>query len=255
MSTYATYSPAIQQFLQQKQLTAFDLQAILFDMDGVLFDSMPIHAKSWTQALIEMGVVFTEEESYLHEGRTGSGTIQIVFRRCLGRDATEEEIQRIYKRKSDLFEASPEAPVMPGAGELLEQVKANGLQRILVTGSGQKTLLARLNHFFPDQFTRGKMVTAFDVTIGKPHPEPYLQGLKKAGLEAGQAIVIENAPLGIESAKAAGLFTVAVNTGKLDDKYLLDAGADLLFQGVTALNEAWPELLTAFRNTIRSLTL
>jgi HAD superfamily hydrolase (TIGR01509 family) len=249
MPSSASYSSALLKYLQQKELTAFDLQAILFDMDGVLFDSMPIHAKSWTKALIEMGVEFTEEESYLHEGRTGSGTIQIVFHRCLGRDATEEEIQRIYKRKSDLFEASPEAPVMPGARELLEQVKADGLQRVLVTGSGQKTLLARLNHFFPDQFTRGKMVTAFDVTIGKPHPEPYLQGLKKAGIKPHQAIVVENAPLGVESAKAAGLFTIAVNTGKLDDKHLLDAGADLLFQGMQALSGAWPELLTAFRCT------
>jgi len=92
------------------------------------------------------------------------------------------------------------------------------------------------------------MVTAFDVTIGKPHPEPYLQGIKKAGVHTNNAIVVENAPLGVQSAKAAGLFTIAVNTGKLEDHHLLDAGADLLFDSMNALNEAWPELLKAFQN-------
>ncbi len=248
MSSDSTiYSSAIRAFMNQNGLTRFDLQAVLFDMDGVLFDSMPIHAISWTTALLEMGVDFTEKEGYLNEGRTGSGTIQLVFQRCLGRDATETEIQQIYKRKSDLFESFPKAPVMPGAKELLERVKCDGLQRILVTGSGQKTLLARLNHHFPGQFTKEKMVTAYDVSIGKPHPEPYLQGLKKAASTNAQAIVVENAPLGVESAKAAGLFTIAVKTGKLDDHHLLDAGADLLFQGMPALYEAWPMLLQTFR--------
>jgi HAD superfamily hydrolase (TIGR01509 family) len=248
-SNSIVYSNAIQKFLLQQKLECFDLQAVLIDMDGVLFDSMPIHATSWTQALLEMGVDFSEKEGYLNEGRTGSGTINLVYQRSLGRDATENEIQQIYKRKSELFESFPKAPVMPGAKELLEHLKEDGLQRILVTGSGQKSLLTRLNNHFPNQFTRDKMVTAYDVTIGKPHPEPYLQGLKKAKATLSQAIVIENAPLGVESAKAAGIFTIAVKTGKLDDHHLLDAGADLLFQGMPALYQAWPQLLQAFRHT------
>jgi HAD superfamily hydrolase (TIGR01509 family) len=245
----SVFAEAILHYLQQNNYPCLDLKAVLFDMDGVLFDSMPIHAVSWTKALVEMGVEFTEEEGYLHEGRTGSGTISIVYRRSLGREATEEEIQKIYKRKSELFEAAPPAPVMPGAVELLDQVKADHLMRILVTGSGQKSLLTKLSHHFPDQFTQNKMVTAFDVTIGKPHPEPYLQGIKKAGVHTNNAIVVENAPLGVQSAKAAGLFTIAVNTGKLQDHHLLDAGADLLFDSMTTLSEAWSELLKAFQET------
>ncbi|MCX6307759.1 MAG: HAD-IA family hydrolase [Bacteroidia bacterium] len=246
----STFQSAIQRYLNSNNHRVFDLKAVMFDMDGVLFDSMPIHAVAWTQALVEMGVEFTEEEAYLHEGRTGNGTIGIVYQRSLGRDATEDEKQKIYKRKSDLFEASAEAPVMPGAVELLEKVKADHLMRILVTGSGQKTLLTKLNLHFPHQFTRNIMVTAFDVTIGKPHPEPYLQGLVKSGFEAFNAIVVENAPLGVESAKAAGLFTIAVNTGKLQDYHLLDAGADLIFDSMNDLNEAWHELFKDFRVTL-----
>jgi len=240
-----TYQAAIQLYLQAYNHSRFDLQAVLFDMDGVLFDSMPIHAYAWGKTLQELGLHFSEEECYLHEGRTGSGTINIVYQREYGRDATEEEVQHIYGRKSALFESSDEAPVMPGARELLEQVQKDGLKRILVTGSGQKALLSRLNHFFPGQFTPSRMVTAFDVTMGKPHPEPYLKGLHKAGITPNQAIVVENAPLGVESAKAAGLFVVAVNTGKLQDHYLQNAGADLLFESMAALNSAWPRLFQA----------
>ncbi len=196
-------------------------------------------------------MVFTEEEGYLHEGRTGKGTINIVFNRELGRDATTEELERIYRKKSFLFEASPIAPVMPGAVAFLEQIKEKGLNRILVTGSGQESLLSKLNLVFPGQFALERMVTAYDVVKGKPDPEPYLQGLHKAGVHNFNAIVVENAPLGVESAKAAGIFTIAVNTGKLEDHYLLDAGADLLFNGMPALNEAWPEVYKAFASTIR----
>lgn len=243
------YQKAILSYLVKNKISKIDLKAVLFDMDGVLFDSMPIHATAWTKTLREEGLTFTEEESYLHEGRTGNGTIDIVFNREFGRNATPEEIDRIYKKKSDLFEASPEAPIMPGSRELLEQVKKDGLKRILVTGSGQKTLLTKFNHFFPGQFTPSRMVTAYDVVHGKPNPEPYLQGLSKARVKACNAIVIENAPLGVEAAKAAGIFTIAVNTGKLADHHLLDAGADLLFHGMPALNKAWAEVYKTLGST------
>lgn len=86
------------------------------------------------------------------------------------------------------------------------------------------------------------MVTAFDVKYGKPHPEPYLMALKKGGLNADEAVVIENAPLGVEAGHKAGIFTIAVNTGPLDGQVLLDAGADLLFPSMQALSEAWDSL-------------
>lgn len=83
------------------------------------------------------------------------------------------------------------------------------------------------------------MVTAFDVKYGKPNPEPYLMALRKAGIQPNEAIVVENAPLGVRAGVAAGIFTVAVNTGPLPDKTLLDEGADLLFPSMPAFNEAW----------------
>jgi HAD superfamily hydrolase (TIGR01509 family) len=208
-------------------------------MDGVLYDSMPYHAAAWHTVMKSNGFDLSREEAYMHEGRTGAGTINIVCKRQYNREATEEEIQRIYKEKSDLFNTFPEAKPMPGALELLRKIKAEGLTAVVVTGSGQRTLLDRLERDYPGCFTSEFMVTAYDVKHGKPNPEPYLMALKKAGLKADEAVVVENAPLGVQAGVAAGIFTIAVNTGPLPDKVLLDAGANMLFGSMKELSERW----------------
>lgn len=204
------------------------IKAVLFDMDGVLYDSMPNHAKAWSTAVTEFGLSMSPHEAYLHEGRTGHGTINILAQRHWGRNATTEEMERIYAAKSALFNTCPEPQPMPGAAQLLQSIRSLGLTIVLVTGSAQHSLLTRLAHDFPGIFSAERMVTAFDVKHGKPHPEPYLMGLEKAGVSASEAVVIENAPLGVEAAHAAGIFTIAVNTGPLDPNVLLDAGADIV---------------------------
>ncbi len=214
------------------------IKAVLFDMDGVLFDSMPNHAYAWVKAVEECGLHMTREEVYMNEGRTGSGTINALAQRTWGRDATEEECEKIYAIKSRYFNTCPEALPMEGAAEVLDKVREMGMKRVLVTGSGQVSLLDRLNQAYPDHFTKDCMVTAFDVRYGKPHPEPYLMGLKKGFVKASEAIVVENAPLGIQAAKAAGIYTIAVNTGPLPDQVLIDAGADIVFSSMQALAKA-----------------
>lgn len=188
------------------------------------------------------GLNLSREEAYMHEGRTGAGTINIVCQRQLGRDATQEEIESIYLEKSIEFNKHPQAERMPGAWELLQKIKAEGIIPTVVTGSGQASLLDRLEHNFPGMFRQELMVTAFDVKYGKPNPEPYLMALEKGGLKPNEAIVIENAPLGVEAGHKAGIFTIAVNTGPLNGKILLNAGADLLFPSMQALCESWEKL-------------
>ena len=87
-----TYESAVRQYLLQHQFDQLVLKAVLFDMDGVLFDSMPNHARSWAQVCTRFGLDMTPEEAYLHEGRTGASTINILTQRQWGRNATEEEI-------------------------------------------------------------------------------------------------------------------------------------------------------------------
>lgn len=243
------FEASITRYLQRHDHKRICLKAALFDMDGVLFDSMPYHADAWHTVMERHGLHLTREEAYLHEGRTGAATINIVYRRQFGHDADPEAIRAIYEEKSAEFAKHPEPERMPGAWELLQQMKAGGVTPVLVTGSGQHSLLDRLSHHFPGMFDRNHMVTAFDVKYGKPNPEPYLMGLEKAGVEAGEAIVVENAPIGVQAGVAAGVFTVAVNTGPLDGQVLLDAGADLLFPSMQDFCRQWPEVRKALEHT------
>lgn len=239
------YKEIIGKYLHKHSYQNINLKAVLFDMDGVLFNSMPYHAEAWHKVMHEHQLPLSREEAYLHEGRTGASTINLVYRREYNCDATPEKIESIYKKKSEVFNTFPEAEPMPGAKEVLNKVKACGLTPMVVTGSAQNSLLNRLETNFPHTFKPELMVTAFDVKHGKPHPEPYLMALERGKLKANEAIVIENAPLGVKAGVAAGIFTVAVNTGPLDDNILLDAGADLLFPSMQALCDSWGELYAA----------
>lgn len=233
------FTKEIQKFIQQNNYPNFSPKAIFFDMDGVLFDSMKHHASAWVKALDMVGLPFTEHEAYMNEGRTGASTIDGVFVKIHGRIATEEEKQTIYHLKSELFEACGQTEQISFALELLEKIKTQHLQIFVVTGSGQASLIDNLDLNFPEIFQKEKMVTAYDVKHGKPHPEPYLMALKKSGVQPWEVVVIENAPLGVESASVAGLFTIGINTGPLNPKVLSDSGANIVLDGMEELYEQW----------------
>lgn len=238
---------AIARYLQKQQQAFLSPKAVLFDMDGVLYDSMRFHARAWYETATRHQLNSTPELFYLYEGRTGESTINELYQKTFQRDATDEEKRSIYEEKATLFNRYNDGKAMQGAAEVLKAVKASGLQTLVVTGSGQHSLINKLEHTYPGYFKREKMVTAFDVKLGKPHPEPYLMGLKKAGVNPLEAFVVENAPMGVQAGVAAGIFTIAVNTGPLDDRVLLDAGADLLYPNMTALAEDWNNLMKAVK--------
>ena len=88
-----TIKGAIHKYLSDKGYNKIDLRTAMFDMDGVLFDSMKNHAYSWHETMKHFGMLLPYEEAYMHEGRTGAGTINIVSKRDRGHEATEEEIK------------------------------------------------------------------------------------------------------------------------------------------------------------------
>lgn len=203
-------------------------KAALIDMDGVLYDSMPRHCKAWRETMLEEGLDIPEEEFFLYEGMTGEATINLLMEREKGKKLTSEECRRIYERKAEKFQAFGEAEPMPGAGEKIRKLMEEGIVTVLVTGSAQGSLLDRLELDYPGAFPAERRVTALDVKNGKPHPEPYLRGLEKAGVKAEDAVVIENAPLGVRAGKAAGIFTIAWTTGPIPERAFLEEGADLI---------------------------
>ena len=211
-------------------------KGIFFDMDGVLYDSMGAHADAWSKAFLHFGIDFSPEMVYQNEGRTAQSTINLVYKQNEDRMATEFEIEQIYSKKTELIEVYPDAVPFAGAKAMMGDLKKKGIDIWVVTGSMQDKYLAALLRDFDGLITAEKIISGRDVRHCKPHPEPYLTALHKSGLLADQVIVIENAPLGIQSAKAAGIYTVAINTGILDDRILWESGADLLFKD-------WKELI------------
>lgn len=237
------FKKSISNYISQSSQPTLSPKAVFFDMDGVLFDSMPYHAAAWVAAMSDIGVPMTTTEAYMNEGRTGHSTINGSFNKHLQRNATEEEKEEIYRLKSKYFEAYDPSPIIPYALQMLQKVKEAALDIFLVTGSGQPSLLDSLQVHFPHIFAKEKMVTGFDVIHGKPHPEPYLMALKKSGLQANEVVVIENAPLGVESSTAAGIYTIAINTGPIEPEELYKSGAHIVLDGMESLYKNWNQLL------------
>lgn len=202
------------------------IKAVLFDMDGVLYDSMPRHATSWMEMCKQTGLKADYNEFFGYEGRTGASTINLLIQRQFGRRATEAEQKDFYAIKSKIFASQGPAPIMEGAKEAVQAVLDAGALPVLVTGSGQASLLAKLEVDFPGAFPADRRVTAHDVVHGKPDPEPYLKGLEKAGVTVNEAIAVDNAPLGVQSAHRAGVYTLGVLTGPLPEGCLSESGAN-----------------------------
>lgn len=216
------------------------LKAVLFDMDGVLFDSMPSHAIAWAKAMALHGVTMTREEAYATEGQRGVDTIRQMMKAKLGKDITMEQAQSIYNEKTAFFNELPEAAVMPGVKRLMQKIHRDGADIGVVTGSGQRPLIERLLREFGDYVAREHIITAYDVERGKPAPDPYLKGLEMmGGLKPSEAIVVENAPLGVEAGVAAGIFTICVNSGSLPKELFVMKGANRIFDTMEDLAEAW----------------
>lgn len=224
------------------------IRCVLFDMDGVLYNSMPNHAIAWTKCMRQFGIRMTTEDAYATEGARGIDTIRDFAGRQLNKNLTPEEAQKIYDVKTDYFHQLPTATIFAGVIDLMRKIKVSGVTIGVVTGSGQRPLIKRLLHDFGEFLDEKHIVTAYDVTRGKPYPDPYLMGLRKCGnCQPWQGIVIENAPLGVRSGVAANIFTVAVNSGPLPDSALTKEGANLIYKKMTQFCDDWDILVDDFK--------
>jgi HAD superfamily hydrolase (TIGR01509 family) len=188
---------------------------------------------------------FTALQTYRNEGRTGESVIQENYHLLHHTDAPQELVEKIYQTKCAHFNRLtggklPE--LIPGVRDVLTFLHDHGVQCWVVTGSGQKSLLGKLNNTFPDIFTG--IICAYDVTHGKPDPEPYLKAWDRSGFKKDECAVVENAPLGVRAAKAAGIYTFAVNTGILDDADLAAEGADQVLPDMKALLQQLTAILS-----------
>ena len=172
---------AIDKYISEHSLGAFRPKAVLFDMDGVLYDSMPNHAVAWQKSMEQFDIHMTADDAYATEGARGVDTIKKMVKAQQHRDIGEEEAQRMYDVKTSIFHEMPVAQIFDGVKELMQKIKDCGMKIGVVTGSGQRPLIARLINDFGDFITEERIVTAYDVKNGKPAPDPYLMGMQKVG--------------------------------------------------------------------------
>jgi len=244
-ATSASVEAAIESYRQRTGARYFRPKAALIDMDGTLLDSMRGHAQCWYRLISEEGIECTPDEFFLYEGMTGAETINLLFKRGLGREATQQERTELYARKAEYFNELPRVPIVKGADRMVKTLIDNNIERVLVTGSGQLSSLERLKHDFPSGFADNMRITSHNVTHCKPHPEPYLKAMELAKVKPWEAIAIENAPLGVKSAADAGAFTVAVTTGPIPAEQMHAAGADMVFPTMDAFADTLPKILNA----------
>ncbi|MEW6439444.1 MAG: HAD family phosphatase [bacterium] len=203
--------------------------AFLFDMDGVLTDSMPWHFEAWRRVLVDLGITVSRDAILRREGEKGLFTLRSLLAER-GRELPEGVLLEILSRKEQIFRSLSFPKLFPGAQELVFDLRAADKRLALVTGTSASEVETNL----PRDLVRcfDVVVTGDRVQKGKPDAEPYRVALQGLGTAREASMVIENAPYGIQSAKAAGLRCVALATS-LPARFL--EGADHVVQGIHEL--------------------
>ena len=194
-------------------------RAAFLDLDGVLIDSMSAHAKAWVMMLHEQGIVENELLFYLREGEKAEDTAALVIEKH-GRVTTPSERLAMVERKRELYRRMAPSGLRADAKAMVNELNARSMPCIIVTGSNRRNVDKTVSADEQKLFAR--IITADDYEHGKPAPDPYLSAWKFSGLTKEECRVLENAPLGITSAKAAGIMTIAITT-TLSPAYLSEA--------------------------------
>ncbi|MBI5879348.1 MAG: beta-phosphoglucomutase family hydrolase [Chloroflexi bacterium] len=184
--------------------------AFIFDLDGTLVDSMPYHVRAWAQLSDELGLGLSEAEVF---ARVFGISTREVARGLFGDRLSDAEQVRLGERKEAIFRAiyGPQMQAIPGALDFVRAAHARGIPLAIATGAGTLN-----TDFIVDTLgirdCFGALVTADDVTHGKPHPEPFLAAAQRLGVPPARCLVFEDAPAGLASAQAAGMRAVALTT-------------------------------------------
>lgn len=183
------------------------IKGILFDFDGVTIKSMEQHFSAWRSAFAEKGIVLKKEDLFVLEGQ-GITTISHTLGRLYG--LNESQINEVRDRKVTYYQELMSVEFYDYFFELLSNLKSKQMKMGVVTGGLRKRVEKIIKTYFNGTFDC--LVTVDDVLNGKPHPEPFLKGAELLHLAPGECLVVENAPMGIESAVKAGMIVIAVTT-------------------------------------------
>ncbi len=185
------------------------IEAVFFDLDGVIADTLHYHYLAWEKMFQELGGSVSEHSVLLHEGRA-SREILPTFLEEAGVSLPADQHEAFIDRKRAYYRSIVKMSYFPHVFEVIADLRVRGFRTALVTASSRKNMEAALPENRRALFDF--LISGDEVHRAKPNPDPYLAPMHHMSLAPEQCVVVENAPLGIESAKNAGMTCVAVET-------------------------------------------
>jgi beta-phosphoglucomutase len=205
------------------------IQGVLFDMDGVIVDTLHYHYLAWKHMFEKYGGSVCEHTILLHEGRSSREILPLLTKET-GIIIPPEQQEPFIEEKRTYYRSIVNVRHYPGAFAVIDEIKARGYKVALVTACALKNMQHSLNKSQQAHFDF--ILTGDEIPRAKPFPDPYLTAARQLRLEPSQCLVVENAPLGIEAARNAGMYCVALET-TLGKEYLLSA--DCILQNIGEL--------------------
>ncbi len=207
------------------------IEAVLFDFDGVIADTLTYHVQAWQKVFKSYNVKVKFEDIAIIEGaKAFEIALRLVEKKKLS--FSQDECQQLALKKRQVYRSIIRATAYPEIVEFINKLKLRPLKLGLVTGSILSNVLCVVNEDFIKSFQ--VIITSDDVKKCKPDPEPFLTASNKLQIPPENCIVIENAPFGIKSAKVAGMKCIALRTTIKDDEILKEA--DLIVNDVSEID-------------------
>ncbi|HSP91794.1 MAG TPA: HAD family phosphatase [Vicinamibacterales bacterium] len=185
------------------------IKAVLWDLDGTLVDSAEFHWQAWRDVMAEAGSPVTHEQFVHSFGKRND----LILSGWLGEGANPERMRQLSEEKESRFRALVRAhgiEPLPGVREWVARLHAEGWRQAIATSAPRLNLEALVDAMQMRQYFAAD-VAAEDVTHGKPDPEVFLLAASSLGADPGRAIVVEDAPTGIEAGRRAGMRTIGVS--------------------------------------------
>lgn len=198
------------------------LKALIFDMDGTLVHSDPVHLRAFASVLAPEGIMIDEA---VYKNSIVGRTNEAIFASLLPHRSKAEHIDLADRKEAAFRAIASDLQPLAGLVDLLDKVIARGLRIGLVTNAPRLNAEHMLSALGIQKYFNA-IVTIEDVARGKPDPLPYLTALDRLGIDADEAIVFEDSPSGIKAAKAAGIFSCGVLTAMTSGE-MIALGADM----------------------------